>query len=55
MRKGLFGAKPMHFNLYILDLLQYKIGDELVDLFPGTAGMSEAVKIYEEGLRNGSK
>jgi len=50
MKKGLYGAKPMHFNNYILDLLQYKSGDELVDVFPGTGGMSEAIKIYESRI-----
>jgi len=50
MKKGLYGAKPMHFNNYILELLQYKLGDELIDVFPGTEGMSEAIKIYESRI-----
>jgi len=47
MRKGLFGAKPQHFNNYILDLLQFNPEtDTLDDLFPGTGGMSEAIEKY---------
>lgn len=50
MKKNFYGAKPLHFNTWVLDLLQYKIGDELVDLFPGSGSMGEAVKVYEENL-----
>lgn len=41
---GLKGAKPAEFNQWILDLLNYKEGDELVDLFPGTGGMAAALQ-----------
>jgi hypothetical protein len=43
MRKGLVGAKPLTFNLWILDLLNYQEGDTLDDLFPGTNGMADAI------------
>jgi hypothetical protein len=43
MRKGLVGAKPLAFNLWILDLLNYQEGDILDDLFPGTNGMADAI------------
>jgi hypothetical protein len=43
MRKGLVGAKPLAFNIWILDLLNYQNGDTLDDLFPGTNGMAEAI------------
>ena len=43
MRKGLVGAKPLVFNLWILDLLNYKDEDVLDDLFPGSGGMAEAI------------
>ena len=43
MRKGLTGAKPLVFNNWILDLLNYEIGDTLEDLFPGSGGMAEAL------------
>jgi hypothetical protein len=39
---GLVGAKPAAFNRWVLDLLGYQDGDELVDLFPGTGGMAAA-------------
>jgi hypothetical protein len=42
-RKGLPGAKPDYFNDWILNLLNYQQGDELIDLFPGTNGMAEAL------------
>jgi len=43
MKKGLTGAKPLEFNLWILDLLNYKTGDVIDDLFPGTNGLAEAI------------
>jgi hypothetical protein len=49
MKKGLFGAKPKDFNHYILDLLQWQIGDQLIDLFEGTKGMQKAI---EERFKN---
>jgi len=41
-RKGLPGAKPPEFNRWILDLLNFKPGDTVEDLFPGTHGMAAA-------------
>lgn len=49
-KKGLPGAKSLQFNTWILQLLNYQIGDTLDDLFPGTGGMADAVKQYEEAL-----
>ena len=43
LKKGLAGAKPPRFNQWILDLLGYQEGDELVDLFPGTGGMGDVI------------
>ena len=43
MKTGLPGAKPLEFNLWILDLLNYQDSDTLDDLFPGTGGMSDAI------------
>lgn len=40
---GLRGAKPEDFNQWILDLLAYREGDQLDDLFPGTSGMVGAL------------
>jgi hypothetical protein len=45
MRKGLVGAKPLAFNSWILDLLNYQDGDILDDMFPGTNGMYEAITL----------
>lgn len=43
LRKGFTGAKPDRFNHWILDLMGHVEGDEVVDLFPGTGGMSRAL------------
>ena len=45
MRKGLVGAKPLTFNNWVLDLLNYEEGDILDDLFPGTNGMADAIAL----------
>ena len=45
LQKGLAGAKPLEFCLWILDLLGYEHGDEVVDLFPGTHSMAQAMSI----------
>lgn len=39
LKKGLVGAKPEAVCRWILDLLNVKPGDEVVDLFPGTGIM----------------
>lgn len=39
-QRGLPGAKPDGFNRWVLELLGYQEGDEIVDVFPGTGGMS---------------
>lgn len=44
LRKGLTGAKPPTFNAWVLDLLGFRPGDELHDLFPGTGGMAVALQ-----------
>lgn len=43
MRKGLTGAKPETFCAWVLDLVGWIPGDELVDLFPGTGVMGKVV------------
>ena len=48
LQKGLVGAKPEKVCRWILDLLNFQVGDELIDLFPGTGIMSRVV----EGLDN---
>lgn len=39
LRKGVVGAKPASFCRWILELLGYEEGDDLVDVFPGTGIM----------------
>ena len=43
LRRGLVGVKPAAFNSWVLKLLGYVPGDELVDLFPGSRGMQIAL------------
>jgi hypothetical protein len=43
LRKGLVGAKPPEFCRWVLDLLGYVEGDEVVDLFPGTGVMGRVL------------
>lgn len=45
LKKGLTGAKPLRFNQWILGLLNWQIGDDLTDMFPGTGGMAEAIAL----------
>ena len=41
-KKGLQGAKPDAFNDWVLLLLNAQSEDEVVDLFPGSGGLSTA-------------
>lgn len=43
MRKGVPGAKPAAFHDWMLDLLGWQPGDEMVDLFPGSNGLAEVI------------
>lgn len=43
LQKGLTGAKPFAFCMWVLDLLNLQPEDALTDLFPGTGIMSKAV------------
>lgn len=43
LQKGLTGAKPEAFCQWVLDLLGYQPGDELIDLWPGTGVMGRVV------------
>ena len=42
LKKGLTGAKPPDFSLWILDILGFVAGDAIDDLFPGTGGVKAA-------------
>lgn len=43
LKKGLTGAKPEKFCLWVLNLLGYVEGDEVDDLFPGTGVMGRVL------------
>lgn len=45
LRKGLTGAKPESFCLWVLDILGYRSGDTLDDLYPGTGAMTRALDV----------
>lgn len=48
MRKGLKGAKPDDFYVWVLDLLGFDPReDTMIDLFPGTGGLGNVVSVYE--------
>lgn len=48
MRKGLVGAKPAEFNVWILDLLGYMPDQDTIDdLYPGTYGLQKVLQTYE--------
>ena len=48
MRKGLVGAKPAEFNVWVLDLLGYDPSQDTIDdLFPGTNGLKKVLETYE--------
>jgi hypothetical protein len=48
LQKGLVGAKPSKVCRWILDLLNFEPGDELVDLYPGTGIMSKVAADFGE-------
>jgi len=48
LKRGLCGAKPDTFNQWLFNLLGMEPGDEFVDLFPGTGGVTRS---WEEHLR----
>lgn len=47
LRRGLTGAKSERFCRWVLDLLGYVQGDELIDLFPGTGIMG---RVTDQGV-----
>ena len=42
LRRGLVGAKPEGFCMWLFNLMGMGPGDELVDLFPGTGAVTKA-------------
>lgn len=53
LRKGLTGAKPDAFCDWVLDLLNVRPGDCVVDLFPGTGAMGRAAERRVFGAPSG--
>jgi len=51
LQKGLVGAKPEKVCRWILDLLNVQIGDEVVDLYPGTGIMGRVADEVTERER----
>ena len=47
LRRGLTGAKPETFCRWVLDLMGYVEGDEVLDLFPGTGVMQ---RVLDQGV-----
>lgn len=45
------GAKPAAFAWWLFELLDAQVGDELVDLFPGSGGISRAWRMLETRAR----
>lgn len=43
LKRGLTGAKPRLFCLWVMDLLNVQPGDEVVDLFPGSGAVQAAI------------
>lgn len=52
LKKGLVGAKPEKVCQWILDLLNFREGDELVDLYPGTGVMGRVAEIRSVEQQN---
>jgi len=50
LKKGLVGAKPEGFCMWLFDLLQMNPDDEFHDLFPGTGGVMLAWEKWRRRL-----
>lgn len=48
LQKGLSGAKPPAFCQWVLDILGWQPGDELLELYPGTHSMTNAIRNRQE-------
>ena len=44
LQRGFIGAKPTAFSHWILDVLNVQEGDEVVDLFPGSGGVTHVIE-----------
>jgi hypothetical protein len=50
LRKGLTGAKPEPFCLWLFDLLNLRPGDTFVDLFPGSGSVGATWQKFQEAV-----
>ncbi len=50
LMRGLVGAKPEGFCFWLFDLMGLRPGDEFVDLFPGTGGVTRAWEKWQRQL-----
>ncbi len=51
LERGLSGAKPKEFCFWLFEVLNIQPGDELVDLFPGTGAVTDALEEYLGDLK----
>lgn len=51
LKKGLSGAKPPAFCLWLFDLLGMQPDDELHDLYPGTGAVLASFEAWRDGQR----
>ena len=49
LRKGVVGAKPLGFCLWLFEVLGLAAGDSFDDLFPGSGGVGAAWEAYAGG------
>jgi hypothetical protein len=50
LQRGVVGAKSEIFCFWLFDLMGMKPGDELVDLFPGTGGVTKAWEKWQRHM-----
>lgn len=53
LKKGLVGAKPKEFCLWLFEILGLELEDEFVDLYPGTGAVKEAWETWKPLCNSG--
>lgn len=48
LKRGLTGVKPAKFCFWMFDILGVRDGDTLIDLFPGSGAVTDALKVYRK-------
>ena len=54
LRRGLVGAKPEGFCMWLFDVLGMKFEDEFVDLYPGTGAVTKAWEKWKNAQQAGT-